>query len=141
MQFAWGLSAVALLFGLVLGARGLVDPGWAARLVRLREDEQGGGFAEFRAMYGGLFVGLHAVALYLVTRWMLGGDVTTGVLASGACAAVSASWAGAAFGRGVSIWRDKGADTPFNRSSALVEAGVALCVGLPWIVWLLGAGS
>lgn len=138
MQLAWGLSAVALLFGLALGARGLVDPGWAARLVRLREDERGGGFAEFRATYGGVFAGLHAVALYFVMRWLSGGDVTTGVLAAGACAAVSASWAGAAFGRGVSIWRDKGADTKFNRLSMLVEAVVALCVGLPWFLWLAG---
>ena len=139
MLFAWGLSALALLFGAVLGARGLVDPDWAARLVRLKEDEQGGGFAEFRATYGGVFFGLHAVALYLVVNWMFGAAATVGVLASGACAAVAAGWAGAALGRVVSIWRDKGADTPFNRLSVLVEAGVALCVGLPWIAWLLGA--
>ncbi|MBS0384976.1 MAG: hypothetical protein JSS00_06470, partial [Proteobacteria bacterium] len=57
---AWCLSALALGFGALLGARGLIDPRWAQRLVRLQPDERGGGFAEFRATYGGLFFGLHA---------------------------------------------------------------------------------
>ena len=54
---AWCLSALALAFGAYLGARGLFDPHWAQKLVRLKPDEQGGGFAEFRATYGGVFLG------------------------------------------------------------------------------------
>ena len=63
MIFAWGLSALALAFGAALGVRALIDPDWAAKFVRLKPDEQGGGFAEFRATYGGVFLGLHLVAL------------------------------------------------------------------------------
>src|SRR5690242_20363139 len=50
---AWSLNALALAFGAYLGLRGLFDPNWAAKLVRLKPDERGGGFAEFRATYGG----------------------------------------------------------------------------------------
>lgn len=138
MVFVWGLSALALAFGAALGARGLFDPNWAARLVRLREDEQGGGFAEFRATYGGVFLGLHAVGFVLVLKWIIDREPLVGAIASGACVAIAAGWAGAAFGRAISIWRDKGADTAFNRLSVGVEAATALCVGAPWAVWLLG---
>jgi hypothetical protein len=68
---AWCLSALALAFGALLGLRGLIDPRWAQKLVRLRPDEQGGGFAEFRATYGGVFLGLHAVALFFAVMWIV----------------------------------------------------------------------
>lgn len=138
MLFFWVLNALALLFGAGLGARGLIDPNWAARLVRLREDEQGGGFAEFRATYGGLFLALHAAALYLTLQWLTGGEASVGAVAAGASGTVAAGWAGAAIGRGVSIWRDAGADTRFNRLSLAVESATALLIGGPWAVWLLG---
>lgn len=138
MAFAWGLCVLGLCFGAYLGARGLLDPNWAARLVRLREDEQGGGFAEFRATYGGVFFGLHAAALVLVLYYLRGGAEVPGVAASGAVFVVAAGWAGAALGRLVSIWRDKGANTAFNRLSVGVEITAALTIGAPWAVWLLG---
>ncbi|OQW56709.1 MAG: hypothetical protein A4S17_05080 [Proteobacteria bacterium HN_bin10] len=136
MTFAWGVSVLALLFGAALGARGLIDPHWAAKFVRLREDEQGGGFAEFRATYGGVFLGLHAVALLFALIYLMGGEYVIGVCATGAGAAVAAGWAGAALGRGLAIWRD-GADTPFNRLSMGVESALALAIAMPWLVWFL----
>ena len=99
MIFAWGLSALALLFGAALGARALIDPHWAAKFVRLKPDEQGGGFAEFRATYGGVFLFLHLVALVFTVFYMLGGEYVIGVLATGATAVISAGWGGSAFGR------------------------------------------
>jgi hypothetical protein len=137
MGVAWGLCVVGLCFGAFLGARGLIDPNWAAKLVRLRED-QAGGFAEFRATYGGVFLGLHGAALLLVLYYLRGGAEVPGVAATGAVFAVAAGWAGAAFGRLVSIWRDKGANTGFNRLSIGVEAGTALSIGAPWALWLAG---
>lgn len=137
MFFAWGLNALALVFGAYLGARGLLDPNWAAKLVRLKEDEQGGGFAEFRATYGGVFLGLHIAALYLTYGYLRGGALLAGVMASGAAFALAVGWAGAAFGRVVSIWRDPGANTKFNRLSVAVEATMAVLVGAPWALWLL----
>lgn len=138
MWIAWALSVAGLCFGAYLGARGLLDPNWAAKLVRLKQDEQGGGFAEFRATYGGVFLGLHAAALLLVFVYLRGGALIPGVAATGAVFTVAAAWAGAALGRVASIWRDHGADTPFNRLSAAVESSIALCVGAPWALWLAG---
>ncbi len=136
MVLAWGLHVLALCFGAYLGARGLLDPRWASRLVRLQADEQGGGFAEFRATYGGVFLGLHGMALLLTLYWLMSSAPSMGAIAAGASLPIAIAWAGAAFGRIVSIWRDK-ADTHFNRASAGVEVAVAVAIGAPWAVWLL----
>lgn len=137
MVFAWVVNALALAFGAALGARALIDPNWAARLVRLKPDEQGGGFAEFRAAYGGVLLGLHFVALVFTLRYLLSGGAIVGVAAAGAAAALAAGWAGAAFGRTLSLWRDK-TDTKFNRFSIGVETAMAFAIGMPWLVWILG---
>ncbi len=136
MGFAWGLSALALLLGAGLGVRALIDPDWAAKFVRLKPDEQGGGQAEFRATYGGVFVGLHLVALVFTLFYLWGGEYVIGVCATGALAVISAGWAGAAFGRVIAIWRD-GADTSFNRMSVGIEIAMAFAIGMPWLVWFL----
>ena len=137
MVAAWWLAVLALAFGAALGARGLLDPKWAARFVRLAPDAQGGGQAEFRAVYGGVMLGIHVVALLLALRYLLSGEHVVGVAATGALAVLTAGWGGAAFGRALAIWRD-GADTTFNRISVVVEAGVALAIGAPWALWLVG---
>jgi len=136
MLIAWGFSVLALLFGAGLGARALLDPRWAQRFVRLQPDEQGGGFAEFRATYGGVFLGLHAAALLLALRYLLAGGALIGVIAAGAVAVLSAGWAGSAFGRFVSVLRDK-SDTKFNRISIVAELLIAAAIGAPWFVWLV----
>jgi len=136
MLFAWGLNVIALCFGAALGARALIDPKWAARFVRLKADDQGGGFAEFRATYGGVFLGLHMAALLLALRYLMSGGALVGVVAAGASAALCAGWAGAAFGRLVAMMRDR-ADTKFNRISCVVELVMALAIGMPWFVWAL----
>ncbi len=133
---AWCLSALALAFGVYRGIRSLIDPHWAQKLVRLAPDEpdERGGFAEFRATYGGLFFGLHAAALLLALIWIARGGALVGVMATGASAAIAAAWAGAAAGRALSMWRD-GAATRVNLSSAALEAIVAIVVGAPWLLW------
>jgi hypothetical protein len=136
MVFAWGLSTLALVLGAALGARALIDPHWAAKFVRLKADEQGGGFAEFRATYGGVFLGLHLIALFFTLFFLWGGEYVIGVVATGANAVIAAGWGGAAFGRAISMWRD-GADTKFNRMSAGVELTMAFAISMPWLVWLL----
>lgn len=136
ITFAWIVSALALAVGVFLGARGLIDPRWASKLVRLQADEQGGGFAEFRATYGGVFLGLHLVGLAFALYYLRTGHPVMGVAAIGAVAVLSAGWGGAAFGRLIAIWRD-GADTKFNRLSVGVEFAMAAAIGAPWAVWLL----
>lgn len=134
---AWILNALGLLFGAALGARGLFDPRWAQRLVRLQPDEQGGGFAEFRATYGGVFLGLHVAALLLTVKWLFGGEAVLGAAAIGAAAVIAMAWLGAAFGRVLSMARD-GTRTRFNQFSAGLELAVVLAIGAPWLAWLLG---
>jgi hypothetical protein len=136
MLFAWGLSVLALIFGAGLGARALIDPHWAAKFVRLQADEQGGGFAEFRATYGGVFFLLHAAALAFTLIYLWGGEYVIGVCAAGGSAVIAAGWVGSALGRAIAIWRD-GADTKFNRMSAGVETAMAFAIGMPWLVWFL----
>lgn len=136
MTFAWVLCALGLMFGAGLGARALFDPHWAQKLVRLKPDEQGGGFAEFRATYGGLIFGAHALALVLLALYAIGGEFVVGVAATGASAVLSAAWGATAFGRAIAMWRD-GADTKFNRMSFGVEVLAAIAIGAPWIDWVL----
>lgn len=137
MVIAWIVSALALAFGAGLGARAMLDPHWAQRLVRLKPDEQGGGEAEFRATYGGLFAFAHGVALIMVLRYLFSGEHVVGVAATGAVAVLSAGWAGAAAGRIIAMARDN-ADTEFNRKSVAVEAAAAVAIALPWLLWMLG---
>ncbi len=134
MGFAWVLHAFGLAIGIALGARALIDPKWAARFVRLKADEQAGGFAEFRATYGGMFLAVHAAALLMTLMYLNGGEFVIGVAATGGAAALGAAWAGACGGRVLSMLLDR-TDTPFNRMSAAVEAALALAIAAPWLVW------
>ncbi|MEZ6023568.1 MAG: hypothetical protein R3C16_09220 [Hyphomonadaceae bacterium] len=137
MGLAWTICALALLAGALLGARALLKPHWAARFVRLTPDHQGGGFAEFRATYGGVFLGAHAAALLFTLVWLYTEEYSLGVLATGASAVLAAAWVGSAFGRGLSMLSDN-TRTRFNTYSAVVEVVLGLAIGAPWLVWLLG---
>lgn len=137
MAFDWILSALGLAIGAGLGLAGLLNPAWAAKLVRLREAAPGG-FSEFRATYGGLFFGAHAAGLVFAWFQFLADNLAVSLMAVGAVAVLAAAWGGSAFGRLVSIWRDK-TGTPFNWGSVAFEAGVAALIAAPWIFWLGGA--
>jgi hypothetical protein len=63
-----------------------------------------------------------------------------GAIATGAAAVLCAGWAGAAFGRGVSMLRD-GTRTRFNQFSTVFEVVVSLAIGAPWFFWMLGVGA
>jgi hypothetical protein len=134
MTLLWIVNALALAFGAALGARALYDPKWASRFVRLKADEQGGGFAEFRATYGGVFLGVHAIALIMTLMYVSAGEYVVGVAATGAAAALGAGWAGSSGGRVLAMFLD-GADTKFNRLGVVVEAVLALAIAAPWIGW------
>jgi hypothetical protein len=135
---SWFLAILALVVMGAMGAYALVNPRWAARFMRLREDpERPGGFAEFRATYGGLFFGTHAAALALIALYLRGGSDVIGLSAGGAVFVLGAGYAGSALGRAISMLRD-GARTGFNIGSTFFELGAALCLWAPWIAGLWG---
>jgi Domain of unknown function (DUF4345) len=120
-------AILAMLVGAGLGLMGLAAPGAASRLVRLGESAPGGR-AEFRATYGGVFFGLHAAGLACVAFAGPASDWATA-----ACIVLAAGWAGSAIGRTVSMALDAGANTAFNRLSALFELAIALALAAPLI--------
>jgi hypothetical protein len=136
MIFAWVLNGLALAFGAGLGGRGFIDPRWASRFARLQPDEQGGGFAEFRSTYGGVFFFSHAAALGLTVAYVMGGEYVLGVAATGAALVLGAAWAGSSLGRLIAIVRD-GVRTRFNFLCALAEAGLSAAIAAPWIAWFV----
>jgi hypothetical protein len=133
--WAWVVNIAGLVFGFFLGARAFFDPRWAARLVRLKpDDEKPGGFAEFRATYGGLFAATHGLAAMLSVHWVLVGAFVTGSYAAGAALVLGAGWIGTAAGRLLSMIRDK-AGTGFNKISCAVEFGTGVMIIAPWAFW------
>jgi len=120
------IAIMALGFASLLGLAGLFVPKWASRMVRLvanPDPEQPGGFAEFRALYGGFFLMLHLTALAIVWQPELKTSIKIFALFP-----ISAAWIGAAMGRGISLFLD-GED---NRSAGInpITLAVELAIGL-----------
>lgn len=130
---SWLLACLPLV---AVGAMALIaflHPHWGARLVRLREEaERPGGFAEFRATYGGLFLGSHGAALGLIVMYLGAGNEVVAMTAGGAVLVLGAGYAGSAAGRLLSMARD-GARTAFNAGSTVFEAACALLLWAPWV--------
>ena len=114
------ISAVALFLGALMGAGALFSPRWAQGVVRLAPDPlKPGGFSEFRATYGGLFLMLHATALLILLRVELP-MALLGVLP------VAAAWIGAGLGRVFSLILDR----QENRSPGLIPVWIPLELAL-----------
>lgn len=118
------LPWIALGIGALLGLGGLISPRWAANVVRLMPDPKfKGGLAEFRASFGGLFLGAHLVAAASLYASPDG-------LAHGALLGVSGIWFGSAVGRTVSVLFD-GTGTAYNLGSIVFEAVMGLMLVTP----------
>jgi hypothetical protein len=112
----------------------LANPGWASRLVRLLPDPaRPGGFAEFRATYGGLFAATHLLALAFVAEALRKPDIGANLLALGASAVCAAIWGGTAIGRAISIAADK-TGGGFNAGSLVFEVVLGLLIAAPWLL-------
>lgn len=134
-MIAQTISILGLLVGAGLGLAGLLNPRWAANLVRLRDTpENPGGFAEFRGTYGGLFFGAHGIALILSgpLAWdaAAAGDPTKLWAGFGAAAVCAAMWIGTGLGRVLSIAAD-GTNTKFNQASVIFEIALGLIILAP----------
>ena len=61
------VAAIALGLGALYGLACMISPTFASNSVRLKADpENPGGYAEFRATFGGVFFMLHITALVLL---------------------------------------------------------------------------
>lgn len=138
LTYAWIAAALALAVMGGMGLRSFFDPKWGAKLVRLRDDpDHPGGFAEFRATYGGLVFASHMIALLLIVQFLRTGREQWAMYAGGAVLALGAGYIGAALGRTLSLWRD-GTRTSFNLSSIAFEFGAAVMLWAPWLIGVFG---
>ncbi len=120
------ISAIALGFGALFGLACFISPEYASRSVRLKADpERHGGYAEFRATFGGVFAGLHLAALAFLLASPTGGPA--------AAAAIAAGWAGAAIGRITAIVLDtaKVKNTSMNWKLIPLEVVMTLAIAAP----------
>jgi hypothetical protein len=126
-MFYEALAATALAFGTLIGLGSLVSPNWAAGVVRLVEDpDKAGGFAEFRATYGGLLMMLHLTGL--IALFML-----PPVMGLAAVLPIAAGWAGAGFGRMFSLIFDakRLREPAMNPIWIAVELILAIAIAAP----------
>ncbi|MEZ5945661.1 MAG: hypothetical protein R3C13_07370 [Hyphomonas sp.] len=118
MHYGEVISSVALLFGAIIGLGAMFVPNWAAGVVRLMEDSdplKPGGFSEFRATYGGLFLFSHLMALVIVLKM-------PPVFSVMAVLPLAAGWIGAGLGRLLSLMLDRNR----NREAGLMPVWIAV---------------
>ena len=127
------LAASAAIVGALLGLLSLISPEQAARIVRLQPtDNSPGGFAEFRATYGGLLLFAHLAVLLAISMHEQAGMASV----IGASFAVGAAWLGAALGRALAMLADHGQHqtrTGYNVFSTVFELALAFALLAPWI--------
>ena len=112
MHYAQIISCVALGAGAAMGLGALISPRWASGVVRLvanPDPARPGGFSEFRATYGGLFLMTHASALLCALT-------LPAIYAAFAAFPLALGWIGAGLGRLVSLFADRSA----NRTPGLI---------------------
>lgn len=137
MEFApFWTSVAGLSVGAAMGAYGLINPRWAAGIVRLRDHpDKPGGFAEFRGTYGGLFLATHAFALVFMACAAREVEALWGLptyfTALGAAGVCGAMWWGTAVGRVAAIAFD-GAGTRYNQASVVFEVVLGALILAPW---------
>ena len=129
------ISRSTLLAGAVLGLSAMFSPAWASRVVRLVEDPdplRPGGYSEFRATYGGLFLFSHLMTAILVVNL---GNSDPEILTSLVVLPLAAGWVGAGVGRLMS----RIADRRKNREPGMIPVWIAfelifgLAIAAPFI--------
>lgn len=124
------ISIIALGCCSLAGMAGLFAPKWTASAVRLMSDpdpERPGGFAEFRALYGGFFLMLHITLLVIVLVPTEQLPIQFKIFA---LFPVSAAWIGAGFGRAISLFMDGDENRGSGNNFALIAVELALGVAI-----------
>lgn len=132
----FGAAGIACVIGLGLGLLGLFAPSIAARIVRLQPDPAfPDGAAEFRASFGGLFIGVHGLTLALLTFDVMAGAIPFASVI--ACAVAASLWLGTAFGRLAAIAVSPVARTGYQAAAVIFETVLGLALCAPLAAWLL----
>jgi len=121
------ISMAGLLFGAWAGLIALFRPAQIASSLRLQANPaKPGGYAEFRATFGGVFFMIHAVALLLVLRL----DTAQSALV---VMPIAAAWLGAAIARSLSMFLDgePNGEGGINRYWVMLEIVVATVIAAP----------
>ncbi|MEM7766301.1 MAG: hypothetical protein AAF253_02305 [Pseudomonadota bacterium] len=123
------IAIAALAFGAFYGLACLANPRFAATSVRLQADpDRPGGFAEFRATFGGTLAGLHLSAIVIAV--LFAGPVALAVMT-----VLAAGWFGAAIGRTAAIILDR--EMGVNPSLNWKLVGLEIIVGLALVIPLV----
>lgn len=123
------ISMAGLFFGAMVGVIALFRPAGIAQTLRLQADpDRPGGFAEFRASFGGIFLMIHLTAIVFATH--LPPTLVVFVVAP-----IAMAWFGAAFGRLVSMALDKkeNGEGGINRYWVLLEIVVGLMISATFL--------
>ena len=127
------LTGIAATIGALMGLAALIVPRWASNIVRLSTSGmKPGGWAEFRALYGGGFLLAHGSVLLTIAMMSQAGR--NSVVAAGF--AIGALWLGMAIGRSVSVLADHKTHrtrTPLNLFSIPFEIVMGLALWAPWL--------
>ena len=118
MHYGQIVSCVALGAGAAMGLGALISPRWASGVVRLVADPdpaRPGGYSEFRATYGGLFLMVHLCALLIALK-------LPAIYAAFAAFPLALGWIGAGLGRLISLLADRQA----NRAPGLIPVWIPL---------------
>lgn len=139
MHYGEIISVITLVLGALMGLGALFSPAWASNVVRLVEDPdpaKPGGYSEFRATYGGLFLFAHLMTAALLITFSRG-DAQP-VLSLIAVLPLAAGWIGAGFGRTVSLIfdRDKNRQLAMNPVWIPFELIFGLAIAAPFLQFL-----
>lgn len=129
------IALIAALLGAAMGLLGLIKPEWSRKTVRLApDDERPGGYSEFRASFGGLFLFFNGAVLMT----LIGGN---GII--GASFAAAMAWLGMGLGRVVSLIFDggHGVRTGYNIFAVAFEWALGFMLLAPFIGHIGGSGS
>lgn len=126
------ITLAGLLFGTLVGFIGFVRPAGIAHTLRLQADPtRPGGFAEFRASFGGIFIMIHMTGLvFAIHLQQLQPALVTFVVAP-----IAMAWFGAAVGRLVSMLLDKqeNGEGGNNRYWVVLEIIVGLMISATFL--------
>lgn len=141
MHFGEVISFITLGLGALMGLGALFSPNWASNVVRLVANpasDKPGGYAEFRATYGGLFLFSHLMTLALLMMFTRLDTETAPILTVVAVLPLAAGWIGAGIGRTLSLLLDR----ENNRSAGMnpvwipFEIFFGLAISAPFLQFL-----